>query len=65
MIAMAAITLFCAGCVASWTPVDEQKWYEYQPCWGADGYRGNKPWYYYPVVVPCYVILYWGYWVWK
>lgn len=49
----------CAGCVCTTTPEDKQEWYEYQSGWIRDGYRGNKPWYYYPFFVPAEFIVVW------
>ena len=54
-----ASMLLITGCVCTTTPEDQQEWYEYQSGWIRDGYRGNKPWYYYPFFVPAEFIVVW------
>lgn len=60
LIALTVITVsFISGCVCTTTPVEQQKWYEYQTGYMRDGYRGNKPWYDYVIIYPALFVYTW------
>ena len=60
LITLAVVTAsIISGCVCTTTPVEQQKWYEYQTGYMRDGYKGNKPWYDYAITYPILFVYTW------